>query len=1330
MEMHNCVIFIQETDPDLSTHREFADNEWHFYAIGNIGDSKKTDKTRLTDPDDDYECCVEIMDVDLPLSAFPRNTMVNAMSYTVDEKTNERDYVWAKDENLDILYEAVYTQTEDTELDFNKTYYIEVDGKKVNAMGYTFEDQRIYLWAKDENLDLLYELVDGEYIKTSDTTVNLEKTYYIEVEEKDANGIVVSTSFADAMGYTIERVKVYTYATQENLEAGNLYEISYSKTEDTTVNLNKTYFVDILEHDDFSEDFTYGWRYISDDEDPEIVNACKQAWIEFYRFVTTSSDEEFKANLKDYFIVDSALYYYLFTTRYCMVDNRAKNTFWHYGKAADGTRKWDLCWDYDNDTSLGLNNFGKQLYRYGLEDIDQDSSGKEVFRQSDSLFFCRLRDLFGAELKAMYNTLESKSAWNAASLINTCDEWQEEFPEELWRIDIERKYIRTYNSSFINGQGDKQFLTNMANGKMKYHRRQWERSQEQYMASKYQTPTAMDTGVAVANFRVSKFTNDELESLTIRPNYQLTLTPYSYIYLNVFYNSGTPISVRAVPNVPTVVPYISSSADIINVGSAASIRDFGDLAPLYADTISVQNATRVKSLKIGDRTVGYENKGFSSLTTGSNGLLEELDISNIVSFSTPLALKDLINLKKLWAAGTSIPSIAFANGGKVEYAELPAVNDINLKGLRYLSTTNFKIARNQENQIASVVDLAIENCPLIDQFSIFSACPNLNRVKLDNVNFGTQTYEYFVNNIFKLKGIDDDHVNAQLTGTVHIEELSGEQFNELKLRYPSLKVTYTNLLSQLIFMQVDNETEYTAARQTISNAQDGQDPIKASLIETPTLPSTAEFSYEFIGWSTEKSVTVADENALKHIEGDRILYPVFRPVRRKYTVTFINATEPVGSPYHTYVAREVLYGTTAVCTWSINDIIKRDAADPAAYIFNGWSNADKPTDANVNITGDTICYATFTYASEATLTLFDISGEGLLNRFGRELSPDPEKGYTLDTVRKTIKINACKPSLNASITIPSVLTIDAIPYTVTGLGCFYDTNGFYYHGRLAHIKMADTITELLDYAFRNCSNLVDIEFSNTLKTIGDHSFENCTALTHFDLPATVTSIGKGVFLGCRKLTELNTENNQYFNMIDNCLVSSNTVLFGLYSPGIAIPTNDSITTIIDECFINNGYLAPDLVIPKNITTINGNAFKSCSSIQSVSFENDDTYIGATCFNGCSNLTRIELPRNLKKILSYVFSKCPLTKIELPATISEIGDHAFSDISGTDTEPFRVIFAEGTDVTKLKINAETFAGCKNVHFELPWTEVEHEAYFGSTTAAWGASNTTFSFGGNN
>ena len=1007
MEFHNCVIFIRETDQDLATHREFADTDWHFYAIGNIGDSKKTDKTRLTDPSDPYECCVEIMDVGLPLSAFPRETVREAMAFELDDSGN-RKYKWATEDNF-------------------------------------------------------------------------------------------------AKGILLEKIAESTYvpATGDQLDVEN-----------------KTYYMDFLLNDDFSEDYTYGWRYISDDEDEEVVTTCKQAWIDFYRFVTTSTDEEFKANLKDYFVVDSALYYYLFTTRYCMVDNRAKNTFWHYGKTADGTRKWDLCWDYDNDTSLGLNNFGKQVYRYGLEDIDYDESNKEVFRQSNSLFFCRIRDLFAAELKQMYNTLESADAWNANVLINESDKWQEEFPEELWRVDIERKYIRTYNRSFIDGQGDKQFLNNMANGKMKYHRRQWERNQEQYMASKYQTPTAMDAGKGAVNFRVNQFTSidgTDVNLPTVTPNYEFKLTPYSYMYLNVKYGGAAPVSVRVTqPNVETVVPFAGLvDADIINIGSAASIRDFGDLSLIYAETASMQNAKRVKTLKLGNKNEEYDNNSFTLLETGDNALLEELDLTNISGLASTQDFEALINLKKLYAFGTNIPSITFAPGGKLEYAELPELTTLTLKSLKYLTDNGLKITgvNTADGNITypSIVDLTVEGCPQITSLELLEACTNVVNVKLDNINFGTKTYEYFENNIFKLRGFEGELSNAKLTGTVHFTSLTGDQFNEIRNRYPNLAITYDALTSVIKFMDTDTTTVLTPEeKQTyIRDSENKISCIELGIVPNIVTEKTAipEFRYELFGWSTNKNepvinyenlpeaeATVAEEAARKKynetvltgIEGDRVFYPVFKAVRRSYMVKFVVATfdgertlqesEVPYDSYGRYIGEEPVR----------EDI---DAAEAIRYSFVGWL----PRPEETPITGVTVFRAQFI---EDELGLGDIE-------------------YTLSGSNLTI--TNCINKYNDAVKVPSKYNINGKDYTVTSIG------GFTYYTNLELITLPNTLKTFANSAFNHCEGLREIVIPTEVKKLSQDNFSRCYKLAKVTLPAGLTTLGATCFAWCYKLADINLE---------------------------------------------------------------------------------------------------------------------------------------------------------------------------------------------------------------
>ena len=805
MEFHNCVIFIQETNEDLSTHREFADCDTHFYAIGNIGDSKKNDKLRLTDMSDKYECCVEIMDVELPLSDFPTDTMYNAMGYKEDEVTHERTYIWAKNENLGILYEKI----------------------------------------------------NGEYVLTTDTEVDL----------------------------------------------------------------NKTYYVDILEHDDFSEDYTYGWRYLyegdDDAENAEVFNYCKQKWIELYRFVTTSTDEEFKARIGDYVVTDSILYYYLFTTRYCMVDNRSKNLFFHYGKTGEvdsegnPVRKWDLTWGYDMDTAIGLNNYGKQVYRYGLEDTDVDEKGEEVFRESDSRFFCRIRDLFPTELKAMYQTLESKNAWHAESFINKADEWQSQFPEELWRLDIQRKYLRTYNSSFINGKGDDQFLKNMANGKMKYHRRQWERNQEQYMASKYQSNTASSDDNSVV-MRCTAPSGD----LVIQPNYKLKLIPYAYMYLNVEYASRNIIQIKAEPNIEYEIPFTGDKTDIIKVYSAACIQSLGDLSPCYLATISAGTATKLKELTIGNSTEGYDNPYFTTLTTGSNYLLEKLNVENVSGLTQSLNLSALSNLRELYAHGSNASGVTFADGGKIEIAELPAITSATMKNLVYLA--NLDIA-----DLSKLTTLTVENCNTVNLVTILDNAANINRVRIVGVDWSLEDTS-LLERLYALKGIDKNGYNVDqsiLTGKVHVPVIRQQQLLDYQTAWSDLEIVADTIIEQfaVTFMNADGtvlEVQY------VDKGEDAIDPTtRTDNPLSPTIASTVEHDFTFAGW----------DSSLLDIFSERTITATYTSSLRSYTIKYV-------SKGVTMQESTGLYGENIPYT-GIAPTYTAEESGYVYYLFNRWDKS-------------------------------------------------------------------------------------------------------------------------------------------------------------------------------------------------------------------------------------------------------------------------------------------------------------------------------------------------------------------------------------------------------
>ena len=813
MEFQNCVIFLKESDPDLSTHVEFSDNNWHYYAFGNIGDSKKTDSSRLTDPSDKYECILEVMDNTLPNSTMPTG----------------------------------------------------------------------------------------------------------KVDEKGA--------------------PIYPIDLSEWCEGNSAYDSLYDDWFDEKSAAKKG---------EGHTDDTYGWRYIyedgTDEENAEVKAYVEQKWKDFYKFVVTSTDEEFKANLGDWVVLDSVMYYYLFTLRYTMTDNHAKNSFFHYGKTGEidtegnPIRKWDLAFAYDMDTSLGIDNYGRMTYRYGYEEIDYvDGTSDWVWNAPQHVFFLRLRELFDEELCELYTELESLGAWSATGLINQFNEWQSQFPEELWRVDIERKYIRTYTGSFINGEAKPEFLKERANGRKKTQRAQFEKNQEKYMSSKFGGTVASADDVIL---RCSVPNT----ALVVTPNFDISLTPYSHMYINVKYNTASPVKMRAVPNQEYTVEYTGEVADIIEIYSASCLKSIGDLSACYLINGDFSNAKKIRELTLGNDTDGYNNTNAMTLGLGSNELLNKLDIQNMSGLSSSLDLSGLNNLKELYAMGSSISGVIFADGGNIEVAEIPAVGSLSMKNLNYLTEDGMKVASYN-----ALTKLVAENS-LLDLINILNISHNLYQVRLTGVNWQLNDSS-LLERLYGLAGITNTGANTDqsvLSGTVTVPVVGQYELYKYQEAWSDLTIVPTTIIKQFA-VTFKNDDGTVLDVQYVDQFENAVDPItrEENPIDTPTKKSTISHDYTYAGW----------DSSLLNIIEDRTITATYTESLREYTAQYV-------SKGVVFKSEKGLYGDNIVC----DDIPTYTAEEPYAfYLFNRWDKSgflDNGFDANGVKTINAI-FDRFEYSSTA-----------------------------------------------------------------------------------------------------------------------------------------------------------------------------------------------------------------------------------------------------------------------------------------------------------------------------------------------------------------------------
>lgn len=563
-------------------------------------------------------------------------------------------------------------------------------------------------------------------------------------------------------------------------------------------------------------------------------------------------------------------------------------------------------------TALGIDNYGRMTYRYGYEEIDYvDGTSDWVWNAPQHVFFLRLRELFDEELCELYTELESLGAWSATGLINQFNEWQSQFPEELWRTDIERKYIRTYTGSFINGEAKPEFLKERANGRKKTQRAQFEKNQEKYMSSKFGGTVASADDV-ILRCSVPNTT------LAVTPNFDIKLTPYSHMYINVKYNTAPPVKMRAVPNQEYTVEYTGDVADIIEIYSASCLKSIGDLSACYLINGDFSNAKKIRELIIGNDTEGYNNTNEMTLGLGSNELLNKLDIQNMSGLSSSLDLSGLKNLKELYAIGSNVSGIIFADGGNIEIAEIPAVGSLSMKNLNYLTDEGMEV-----ESYNSLTKLVAENS-LLDLVGIINNSPNLYQVRLTGINWTLDSTE-LLGRLYTLAGVTNTGANTDksvLSGTVTVPTIGQYELYKYEEAWSDLTIIPRDGIIPQYKVTFKNHDDTELDVQYIDQYGSAVDPIirEENPIATPTKESTIQYSYTYSGWDTDFSNIVMDID----------VYATYEETLRDYTIQYVS----MGVPVKTFTGK---YGDNIVYDGVIPTYT---AAEPTAfYWFNRWDKS-------------------------------------------------------------------------------------------------------------------------------------------------------------------------------------------------------------------------------------------------------------------------------------------------------------------------------------------------------------------------------------------------------
>ena len=138
--------------------------------------------------------------------------------------------------------------------------------------------------------------------------------------------------------------------------------------------------------------------------------------------------------------------------------------------------------------------------------------------------------------------------------------------------------------------------------------------------------------------------------------------------------------------------------------------------------------------------------------------------------------------------------------------------------------------------------------------------------------------------------------------------------------------------------------------------------------------------------------------------------------------------------------------------------------------------------------------------------------------------------YDVDIINSGVEITSVNNFVVGNIIIPQQIVVDDETFNITKIGAeAFDDCSF-----ITNIILPETVTTILEGAFKNCSALKSINLDN-IKEVGNNAFEGCDSLKIVEAPQ-LDKISLNCFLDCGNLDYVNIPNVKiiYAQAFKNC----------------------------------------------------------------------------------------------------------------------------------------------------------------------------------------------------